>query len=123
VLDRRIDKKRGLYAAYKNALSHLDGVGFMPENDWDVSNRWLSCLTTTGTVRPGHIMETLAKENIESRPVWKPLHLQPVFSECDYIGGETAERIFRDGVCLPSDTKISDEELDRITSAIRNLWE
>lgn len=76
-------------------------------------------------VRPIDIMETLEKENIETRPVWKPMHLQPVFKDCDYIRVEdksVSEDLFARGVCLPSDTKMTKEQQDRIIDIIRNLF-
>ena len=122
VLEKRLEQKRAIYAYYKEVLSGLEGVGFMPENDWDDANRWLSCVTLRGPVRPLDVLEALERENIEGRPFWKPLHLQPVFSSCDYIGGDTAERLFADGVCLPSDTNMTLEELKRVSSVVRRLW-
>jgi dTDP-4-amino-4,6-dideoxygalactose transaminase len=122
VLGKRVEKKREIFAYYKKALAGLDGVGFMPENDWDEPNRWLTAVTLSGRVRPNDVIDALEKENIESRPVWKPLHLQPFFAACDYIGGGAAEWIFNNGVCLPSDTKLGGEELRRVTDTIGSLW-
>ena len=122
VLDRRLEKKRGIYALYKRELSALDGVGFMPENAWDDSNRWLSCMTTAGAVRPDEIIDALERENIEGRPFWKPMHLQPVFAGCDYIGCCTEELLFKNGVCLPSDTKMTEEEQLGVIRIIKSLW-
>jgi dTDP-4-amino-4,6-dideoxygalactose transaminase len=122
VLPQRLEQKRAIYAFYKKALSGLEGVGFMPENAWDDSNRWLSCVTLRGAVRPLDVIEALEKEDIESRPIWKPLHMQPFFSAYDHIGGDVAERLFADGVCLPSDTKMTEEELMRVSAIIGSLW-
>lgn len=122
VLDRRVEKKKYIFEFYKKELSQLDGLEFMPINDWNEPNCWLSCMTVKGKVKPISIMEALEKENIESRPVWKPMHMQPFFAECDYIGGDVSEYIFNTGVCLPSDTKMSDDDLNRIVSIIKGLW-
>ncbi|HBN06385.1 MAG TPA: aminotransferase DegT, partial [Bacteroidales bacterium] len=110
VLEKRIAKKKYIFDYYKRELSKLDGVGFMPINDWNEPNCWLSVITLSGKVIPLDIMEALEKENIESRPVWKPMHMQPFFAKYDYIGGgDTAQKLFENGVCLPSDTKMTDE--------------
>lgn len=123
VLDQRVEKKKYIYEFYKRELGQLDGVEMMPVNEWDEPNYWLSCITLSGKVRPLDIMEALEKENIESRPIWKPMHMQPFFAEYDFIGGDVSEKIFENGVCLPSDTKIRDEDLDRIVGVIKGLWE
>lgn len=122
VLDDRVAKKNYIYNFYKDNLSNLEGVEFMPNNEWDQPNHWLSAMTLTGKVRPIEVMEALEKENIESRPVWKPMHLQPYFEKYDFVGTDVSERLFEDGVCLPSDTKITDEQLGRVVEIIRGLW-
>ncbi|HLR21436.1 MAG TPA: DegT/DnrJ/EryC1/StrS family aminotransferase, partial [Tissierellaceae bacterium] len=122
VLDERVEKKKYIYEYYKRELKDLQGIGFMPENEWDNCNRWLSCITLSGKMRPLDIIEALEKDNIESRPIWKPMHLQPVFEEYDYIGSDVGEKLFENGLCLPSDTKMTDEDLDRVVKVIRKLW-
>ncbi len=123
VLDRRISKKRYIYEFYKSELSGLEGVNFMPINDWNEPNYWLSCITLTGKVRPIDVMFALENENIESRPVWKPMHMQPFYADCDYIGENVSESLFINGVCLPSDTKMTDDDLYRVCKIIKRLWE
>ena len=122
VLDKRVEKKRSIFEFYKRELSPLDGVRMMPINDWNKPNCWLSCITLSGKVRPLDVMLALEKENIETRPVWKPMHLQPVFKDCDFIGEGVSDRIFENGVCLPSDTKMTEEDLNRVCEAIKGLW-
>jgi dTDP-4-amino-4,6-dideoxygalactose transaminase len=122
VLDQRVDKKKYIFEFYKRELGQLDGVDFMPINDWNEPNYWLSVMTLKGSVRPLDVMEALEKENIESRPVWKPMHMQPFFAEYDYVGEDVSEKLFENGVCLPSDTKMTDEDLKRICSIIKGLW-
>lgn len=122
VLDQRVAKKKYIFEYYKRELGQLEGVKFMPINDWDEPNYWLSVMTLEGTVRPLDVMEALEKENIESRPVWKPMHMQPFFSEYDYIGSDVSEKLFENGVCLPSDTKMTDEDLERICGIVKGLW-
>lgn len=122
VLDQRIDKKRYIYEFYKREFENIDGIEMMPINDWNKPNCWLSCIALSGNIKPLDIMEALEKDNIESRPIWKPMHLQPFFKEYDYIGGEVSERLFENGVCLPSDTKMTDEDLNRVVKIIKGLW-
>jgi dTDP-4-amino-4,6-dideoxygalactose transaminase len=122
VLDQRVAKKKHIFEFYKRELSQLEGVEFMPINDWNEPNYWLSVMTLKGKVRPLDVMEALEKENIESRPVWKPMHMQPFFGEYDYVGGDVSEKLFENGVCLPSDTKMTDEDLERICVIIKSLW-
>ena len=122
VLDKRVQRKRAIFEFYKKELSHLDGLEMMPNNEWNEPNFWLSTIQLNGKVRPIDIMETLEKENIESRPIWKPMHLQPFFEKYYYIGGDVAEKLFENGVCLPSDTKMTDGDLNRVCEIIKNLW-
>lgn len=122
VLDQRVVKKKYIYEFYKRELGELEGVQFMPINEWNEPNYWLSCLTLSGQIKPLDIMEALEKENIESRPIWKPMHMQPVFEGYDFIGEGVSEKIFENGVCLPSDTKMTDEDLNRVCNLIKGLW-
>ena len=104
-------------------LGELEGVEFMPSNEWNEPNYWLSSMTLNGKVRPIDIMEALEKENIESRPVWKPMHMQPFFEKYDFVGTDVSEKLFENGVCLPSDTKMTDEDLERVVKIIKGLWD
>ncbi|TYS60292.1 aminotransferase class I/II-fold pyridoxal phosphate-dependent enzyme [Sutcliffiella horikoshii] len=122
VLTQRVEKKREIYEFYKRELVGLDGVKFMPVNEWDKPNYWLSSITLTGKVKPIEIMKALEDENIESRPIWKPMHLQPFFKKFDYVGTEVSEKLFENGVCLPSDTKMTNEDLERVIKIIKGLW-
>lgn len=142
VLDQRIAKKRYIHDYYKKALVDLPGIAFMPEKDFSYSTYWLTCITSLGqTVNmlppdnsAGHsgnysdlvnkLMEALNKENIEARPIWKPMHLQPYFQEFDFVSNTSfSEDLFKRGLCLPSDTKMTDKDLDRVCGIIRNNWE
>jgi len=122
VLEHRVAKKKYIFEFYQRELGKLEGVQFMPINEWDEPNYWLSCLTLGGKVKPLTIMEALDRENIESRPIWKPMHLQPFFSGYDYIGENVAERIFEEGICLPSDTKMTEEDLTKVADIVKRLW-
>ncbi|MCT8140343.1 aminotransferase class I/II-fold pyridoxal phosphate-dependent enzyme [Anaerobacillus sp. CMMVII] len=122
VLDQRVEKKKYIYEFYNRELSDLDGVEFMPSNEWDNPNYWLSSMTLNGKVRPIDIMEALGEQNIESRPIWKPMHLQPFFEKCDFVGTDVSEKLFKNGICLPSDTKMNDEDLKRVVEIVKELW-
>ena len=125
VLDQRIEQKRHIFAYYQEHLGDLEGLSFMPLHENERANCWLSViqLTPDCKVRPLDVMVALEKEDIETRPVWKPMHMQPVFADCDYIdNGKVGENLFENGVCLPSDTKMTDEDLKRICTIIRGLW-
>lgn len=122
VLDQRVAKKKYIYEYYKRELGCLEGVHMMPMNEWQDSNCWLSCITLSGKVRPLDIMLALEAENIESRPIWKPMHMQPFFEKYDFIGEGVSQELFENGVCLPSDTKMSDSDLERIVSIIKELF-
>ena len=139
VLDQRIEKKRYIYDYYKKNLSDLDGLTLMPQNDDEHSNCWLTAIQIADDckVSPIDIMVALEKDDVESRPVWKPLHLQPVFADCDFVSdvedlhivneemgadNSIAGTLFRRGVCIPSDTKMTDEDLARVCEVIRKLW-
>jgi dTDP-4-amino-4,6-dideoxygalactose transaminase len=141
VLDKRIEKKRYIYDYYKKELGELSGFTLMPMHEWEYCNCWLTAiqLSPNCPVKPMDIMKALEDDDIESRPVWKPMHLQPVFAECDFVGAEEREynvldevtgaddsisgKLFEYGVCLPSDTKMTDEDLERICNVIKKLWE
>ncbi|SHJ79049.1 dTDP-4-amino-4,6-dideoxygalactose transaminase [Dethiosulfatibacter aminovorans DSM 17477] len=123
VLEDRVEKKKYIYEFYKRKLSGLEGLEMMPVNEWDAPNYWLSCMTVQGNVKPIDIIEALEKESIESRHVWKPMHMQPYFEKYDFVGGDISQKLFENGVCLPSDTKMSDEDLDRVCGVIKGLWQ
>jgi dTDP-4-amino-4,6-dideoxygalactose transaminase len=122
ILDQRVKKKKCIYDFYCQELGSLEGVEFMPKNEWNEPNFWLSSMTLNGRVRPIDIIEALERENIESRPIWKPMHLQPFFEKYDFIGTKVSAQLFENGVCLPSDTKMSDGDLERVVKIIKGLW-
>lgn len=126
VLDKRIKQKRNIFFKYEEGFKDIKDINMMPIHDeWQRCNCWLSCMTidTTSNVTPLDIQLALEKENIESRPLWKPMHLQPVFDDCDYIdNGNVSESLFSRGICLPSDTKMTDNEIERVINNIRGLF-
>ncbi len=125
VLAERVNARRANAAFYEKALGDLPGLAFMPEAPWGRSTRWLTCITIdpakTGTDRE-KVRETLAAQNIEARPVWKPMHLQPVFSAYDRFGGAVAEDLFTNGLCLPSGSNLSRADLERVVTVMRSCW-
>ena len=122
VLDRRVDARRAVCAYYERAFADLPGFRFMPEAPWGRSTRWLTCITVDpaafGADREA-IRLALESENIESRPVWKPMHLQPVFADCPRYGGAVAEELFERGLCLPSGSNLREEDLARVVAIVR----
>lgn len=122
VLNSRVEKKRYIYAYYKKALGNLEGTGWMPEIPDSISTYWLTCITTPRNVSPIKIMEALEEENIEARPIWKPMHLQPYFEKYECIGGAVSEALFERGLCLPSDTKMTDKDLDNVCEIVKRVW-
>ncbi|TCP24924.1 dTDP-4-amino-4,6-dideoxygalactose transaminase [Scopulibacillus darangshiensis] len=122
VLDQRVEKKKYIFNFYKRELNGLNGIEFMPSNEWNEPNYWLSSITLNGMVKPIDIMEALEKKNIESRPIWKPMHMQPFFEKYDFVGTSVSKKLFENGVCLPSDTKMTDGDLARVVEIIKGLW-
>lgn len=124
VLEERVEARRRNFDFYKQALGNLPGIEFMPEAAFGKSTRWLSCLTIDPAAFGANreqVRLALAQEKIEARPVWKPLHLQPVFADCECIGGAVAEELFENGLCLPSGSNLTDQDLGRVTSAIAKI--
>lgn len=122
-LERRIRVRREHNEAYRNAFSDLPGVEFMPEAPGSRSTFWLTCLTidpdVAGTDRE-KIRLHLESLDIESRPAWKPMHLQPVFASCRSYGGEVSSRLFDNGLCLPSGSSLTEEERQRVIDGVRS---
>jgi pyridoxal phosphate-dependent aminotransferase EpsN len=124
VLRERVARKRNIFHFYRHALGGLPGISFMPIAGDGEPNYWLTCILVD-PARFGatgeEIRLALEVENIESRPLWKPMHLQPVFKNCRVWGGSVSEGIFRDGLCLPSGTGLADHDLERIVGIIRSV--
>ena len=120
--------KKKIYATYKEAFADIPALTMNPMNEKGDANCWLSCVTMEKEcgVTPDQVMDALAAENIESRPIWKPMHLQPVFAEYDFVtekdGWSVAADIFDRGFCLPSYLKNTDEDMDRIIRIVRGCF-
>jgi len=123
VIEERVKQRRSNFQFYQRELKNLPGISFQNEAKHSCSNRWLSCILIdpqlSNGMTPESVCLALKKENIESRPLWKPLHLQPLFKEMSYFGGNISERLFGMGLCLPSGSDLSEEDLSRITLLIK----
>ena len=125
VLQERIAARRRNFDFYQKALSDLPGIEFMPEADFGTSTRWLSCVTFdphVGGIDREEIRLKLLEQKIETRPVWKPMHLQPVFVGSECINNGIAEDLFQKGLCLPSGSNLTEAELARVTAEIRRSY-
>lgn len=123
VLEDRVQQKRHIFDTYKEGLKDIEEISFISEMNDERANYWLSAiLIDSDKVTPTMIMDALGEKNIESRPIWKPMHMQPIFSKYDSIGGEVSDEYFEKGICLPSDTKMTDEDLERVVQIIRSFW-
>lgn len=128
VLDKRIEKKTKIYETYQKSFKDIPEIKMQPYLEKSKPNHWLSAilLDENSKIKPLDIIVALEKENIESRPIWKPMHLQPVFENCDFITtakqGSNSQDIFERGVCLPSDTKMTEEEQEKVIKIIKNLF-
>lgn len=129
VLDDRISKKTEIYKTYKDALKEIAEIKMQPYLENSKPNHWLSAiiLDKNSKIKSLDIIEKLDKENIETRPIWKPMHMQPVFANYDFIkfaeDKPVSEDIFERGVCLPSDTKMTEEEQSKVIESIKECFE
>jgi len=126
VLNDRVQARRRNFEYYQANLGDLPGIGWQPESEGSFSNRWLTCLTLDPTVSGGLTREDLRleleKDNIESRPLWKPMHLQPVFVDAPFYGDGMSQKLFEQGLCLPAGSNLTQEDLDRVIQRIRSLF-
>jgi dTDP-4-amino-4,6-dideoxygalactose transaminase len=123
-LDRRIARRRAINESYRSALGSVPGISFMPWADYGEPNYWLTCIRVDRDVfgaTPEEIRVALEAHDIEARPTWKPLHLQPLFADTPMVGGGVADRIFEQGLCLPSGSTLTDADLGRVVEVIEHL--
>ncbi|MBT9189042.1 aminotransferase class I/II-fold pyridoxal phosphate-dependent enzyme [Zobellia russellii] len=118
VLQNRVDQRRLNFEFYKKHLAHLPEIEFLEEPSGYYSNRWLSCILTPSFVIREKIRLALLDDNVESRPLWKPMHLQPVFTEFPHYSDGTSEDLFNRGLCLPSGSNLSQSDLERVVELI-----
>jgi len=121
VLPQRIRRRREIFDFYRNRLAGLPGLSFMPEAPYGRATRWLSVILLNpaafGTDRE-NVRLALEADNIEARPVWKPMHRQPVFETCRRVGGDVSDRLFAEGLCLPSGTAMEEDDLRRVVQIV-----
>lgn len=124
VLSQRVEQRRAIFSRYSQGLADIDGLAPMPQAPYGCPTNWLSCFlideVKLGCSR-NEVIRGLDGDNVESRPVWKPMHLQPLFGRCERFGGEVAERLFRNGICLPSSSSLSIEEQLHVVNSIRKM--
>jgi dTDP-4-amino-4,6-dideoxygalactose transaminase len=124
LIDQRVAQRRQNWHLYRSALADIPGISFMPQASYGESNHWLTCIVVEpekfGATRED-IRLALEAENIEARPIWKPLHMQPVFKDAKIIGGDVAEAIFEKGLCLPSGSSLHSTDLERVAAVVRSL--
>ena len=122
-LPAKVARRRAINARYRAALGDLDGVSFMPDAPYGAPTSWLTVMTVdpevTGTT-PEAIRVRLEDDDIEARPAWKPLHLQPAFADVPMRGGDVSEQIFATGLCLPSGSSLTDDDQDRVIAIVRD---
>ena len=127
-LDEHIAKKKAIYMNYREAFADIPEISMNPYLPDSEPNFWLSCITIdpASSVKPLAIMERFEKENIECRPIWKPMHLQPVYAKNAFVQASSGEsvsgRVFANGLCLPSDIKNTKEDMDRIIGLVRGFF-
>ena len=125
VLQERVEKRREIFDYYKKELSDIKEISFVDEPNGFYSNRWLTTilLSEDSKVSREDLRLNLQLDNIESRPLWKPMHLQPIFSSCKYYGTNNAEYLFKYGLCLPSGSNMTETDLRRIITNIKRSFE
>jgi dTDP-4-amino-4,6-dideoxygalactose transaminase len=126
VIEDRIAKRRSNFEFYSKGLSHIKGVSFLEEKVPSYSNRWLTTIIVdpieTNGITRDEIYNILEKDNIETRPLWKPMHLQPVFKDCPSYTNGVSEKLFEHGLCLPSGSNLSEQDLDRVLTQINQIF-
>src|SRR5690606_14678319 len=120
VIDDRVEARRRNFSFYKKQLSKYNNITFLEEPEGCISNRWITCIETDSFETREQIRLALQKDDIESRPLWKPMHVQPVFKDCLHFTDGTSETLFEKGLCLPSGSNLSQEDLNRILYVIAN---
>ncbi len=124
-LDRRVGRRREINRRYRSALADLPGISFMPRAAYGEPIDWLTCILIDPSVAgfsPEELRQDLEASDVESRPVWKPLHQQPAFAGCERRGGSVSDRIFATGLCLPSGSGMTDDDLAEVVELVRAAW-
>ena len=121
VLEKRVKQRREIYSYYKDQLSEIEGLAFAIEPKTCFSNRWLTTILLPEGFKPEPIRQELESENIETRLLLKPMHQQPLFADCTYFGNGTSDQLFERGLSLPSSSSLTEEELDKVVKALKQL--
>lgn len=124
VLDERVRRKREIFESYRSLLADVPGLSFLTEPDWSQANRWLTVILIDPAAFGADthaVRDALERNNIEARPVWKPMHLQPVFKGCRIRGGAVSEALFAQGLCLPSGTAMTEADIHRVAAVVLEL--
>jgi len=121
VLSERIERRREIFNLYQQELNTIDGLSFMPELPSSLGNRWLTTILLPEHLSPEKIRVALEKENIESRPLWKPMHAQPLFRHAKGCINGTSDTFFKKGICLPSGSSMDNDDIQRILSVLKPL--
>lgn len=126
VLPERIEQRRRNFSFYQNELEDIPGISFVNEPEGFFSNRWLTTILVNPAEAAGMTREDirlgLQKENIESRPLWKPMHLQPVFKDYPFYGNGTSDKLFENGLCMPSGSNLTESDLIRVSNCVHELF-
>ncbi|ADR35072.1 DegT/DnrJ/EryC1/StrS aminotransferase [Sulfuricurvum kujiense DSM 16994] len=123
VLSERIERRREIFDLYHKALCEIEGISFMPELEGSIGNRWLTTLLLPQHISPESLRLTLEAENIESRPLWKPMHAQPLFQGAQGRLNGLSDTLFKRGICLPSGSSLTDNDVERIVSLVKQAIE
>lgn len=121
VLDQRVKQRKKVFEFYQKHLGNISAVSFQPEAHGSFANRWLTCilLDSKHPTTPDDLRLALERENIESRPLWKPMHMQPVFRNAHYYGNGVSERLFWRGLCLPSGSNLTEDDLGKVVEVVQ----
>lgn len=119
VLDERVGQRRAIAAAYRSAFAGIGGMALQPEAEWGMHSRWLSVFSLPGHVSPSDVVRSLEAEDIEARPVWRPMHTQPLFRDAEVWGGAVSEDLYATGLCLPSSSSLAVADQDRVVAAVQ----
>ena len=123
VLEKRVKQRREVFTFYRDQLQNIEGVAFLAEPKSCFANRWLSTMLLPENIDPVQVCQALEAENIEARPLWKPMHLQPLFEHTPYYGNNLSGKLFERGLCLPSSSSLAEEELEKVVKNLKKQLE
>lgn len=121
VLETRVKQRREIFSFYKNQLQEIEGISFLGEQKESFSNRWLTTILLPDRTTPDAVRQALEEQNIETRLLWKPMHLQPLFEGCTYYSRGLSDHLFARGLCLPSSSSLTEEDLNKVAKELKQL--